>query len=80
MEDKALEFFKWLEDNWNMEEIIQLGLDSCNEIHEGDFIINLDYPKIKQLCINKLNELYGGMSMGGFAQTPYPFKDPSEST
>ena len=81
MEDKAEEYLQWLENSWNMEEILQLGLDSYNEIHKGEFTYNINYIQYRQMCKNKLNELYGGMSVGGgFAQTPYPFKDPSEST
>ena len=75
--EKADKFFDWLEEQWDFKEWIQLGIEAYNKTHEGSY--NINYPQFRQMASNKLEEIYGNVSFGGFNQ-PYPFKDESEST
>ena len=70
---------EWWENSWSLDEVLELGWDSYNEIHKGEgFTYNMTWQQWCMMNEQKIRELEGGG--GGFAQEPYPFKDPAEST
>jgi len=49
------QFFQWLENSWNIQDIWELGLAEKNK--ESEVQYNMTYEQFKIMCINRLQEL-----------------------